>query len=55
MIKLMMECARYAAHMKEIIYAYKILVGKPQGNRPLRRLGINGRIIVKWILQEQGG
>jgi hypothetical protein len=31
--------------------AYKILVGKPEGKRPLGRLtGIDGRMILKWIL-----
>jgi hypothetical protein len=32
------------------IIAYKILVGKPEGKMPFRRLGVNGRIILKFIL-----
>jgi hypothetical protein len=31
-------------------YAYNILVGKPEGKRQLRRLGVDGRIMLKWIL-----
>jgi len=27
-----------------------ILVGKPEGKRPLGRLGIDGKIISEWIL-----
>jgi hypothetical protein len=28
--------------------AFTASVGKPEGKRPLGRLGINGRIILKW-------
>jgi hypothetical protein len=35
--------------------AYRILVGKPEGRRPLGRLDIGRRIILKWILGEYGG
>jgi hypothetical protein len=31
---------------------YKFLVGKPEGNRPL---DVNGRIMLKWILETQDG
>jgi hypothetical protein len=34
--------------------AYKILVGKPEGKRPLRNLGIDRRIMLKWILRKLG-
>jgi hypothetical protein len=27
---------------------YRVLVGKPEGKRPLGRPGINGRIILRW-------
>jgi len=27
---------------------YRVLVGKPEGKRPLGRKGINGRIILRW-------
>ena len=29
--------------------AYKALVGKPEGKRPLGRLGVDGWIILGWI------
>jgi hypothetical protein len=35
--------------MGEMRSSYKILFGKPEGNRPLGRQGIGGRIILKWI------
>ena len=28
---------------------YRVLVGKPEGRRPLGDLGVDGRIILKWI------
>jgi hypothetical protein len=30
---------------------YRVLVGKPEGKRPLGRPGIYGRIILRWILR----
>jgi hypothetical protein len=35
--------------------AYRILVGKPESRRPLRRPRLDERIIVKWILGKQVG
>jgi hypothetical protein len=34
--------------------SYKILVGKPEGKRPLGRLGlhVDGKIILEWILRK---
>jgi hypothetical protein len=32
--------------------ACRVLVGKPEGKRHLEDPGIDGRIIVKWILQK---
>jgi hypothetical protein len=32
--------------------AYRVLVRKPEGRRPRRRLGVDGRIILKWILEK---
>jgi hypothetical protein len=40
-----MRWAGHIARMREKIYAYKILVGKPEGKRSL------GRPILKWILE----
>jgi hypothetical protein len=34
--------------------AYRILVGKPEGKRPLRRPRRRWRTILKWILREIG-
>jgi hypothetical protein len=33
---------------------YNILVGKSEGKRPLGRLDVDGRIILKWTLGKQG-
>jgi hypothetical protein len=30
----------------------KIVVGEPEGNRSLGRPDVDGRIILKWILEE---
>jgi hypothetical protein len=38
--------------MVEIKNVYKILVGKPEGKRPLRSIGADGRLILKWILRK---
>jgi hypothetical protein len=40
--------------MGETRKAYKILVGKPEGKRPLGRPRQDGRIILKWILGKWG-
>jgi hypothetical protein len=37
------------AHMIEVRNAYKILVGKPEGKRPLEDLSVHGKIILEWI------
>ena len=35
--------------------AYRVLVGKPEGRRPLGRPSVDGRIILKWILKKWDG
>jgi hypothetical protein len=35
--------------------AYRILVGRSEGKRPLGRPGIDGRIILNWIFKRWGG
>jgi hypothetical protein len=36
--------------------AYRGWVGKPEGKRPLGEdIGVDGRIILKWILRNSGG
>jgi hypothetical protein len=35
-------------------YAYRVMVGKSEGRNHLEDLGIEGRIIMKWILNRMG-
>jgi hypothetical protein len=44
------EMEGHVAHMGEMRNACKILVGKPEGKRPLSRPTHRWRIILKWIL-----
>lgn len=41
-------------HMRERSNAHRILVGKPQAERPLGKSIIDERIILRWILKEHG-
>jgi hypothetical protein len=35
--------------------SHEILVGKHEGSRPFGRLGVDGRIILKWMLRKLCG
>jgi len=41
-----MRWARHVARMGEEREVYRVLVGKPEGKRPLGRLGVDGWIIL---------
>jgi hypothetical protein len=44
--------AGHVARMGEKRNAYRIFVEKPEGKRPLGRLDVGGRIILKWIVEK---
>jgi hypothetical protein len=46
-----MRLAGHVECMGEIIGAYRILVGKPH-SKNLEDIGIDGRIILKWIFKQ---
>jgi hypothetical protein len=45
----------HVSHIGEMKNEYRILVGKPERKRPLRRQGMDGRIILNWILEKYSG
>jgi hypothetical protein len=45
------ECSTHEAKMN----AYRVLAGKPEGNRPLGRSRCRWVIILMWILEKQDG
>jgi hypothetical protein len=56
MIKLRrISWAGHIAHMGEMRNAYKILIGNPQGKRPLGGSGNRWDLILKWILRNSVG
>jgi hypothetical protein len=56
MIKSMrMRWVGHAARMGEKRNAYRLLVGKPEGKRPLGRPDIGGWMILGWILERWDG
>jgi hypothetical protein len=46
------EISGHVARMRDIKNPYRILVGKPEGKNHLQDLGVDGKMILKWILQE---
>ena len=34
---------------------YRVLMGKPEGKRPLGNPGVDGRIILRWIFRKWDG
>jgi hypothetical protein len=50
----MMKCAGHVAHMGEVRNEYKLLVGKPEGKRPLRRPRHRWKDNIKMDLREIG-
>jgi hypothetical protein len=46
-----MRWAEHVARMGETSNAYRILVGKPKGKRPLEGQDVGGWTILKWILE----
>jgi hypothetical protein len=43
---------RWAGHVGERRGIYRLLVGKPEGKRPLGRPGIDRRIKLRWIFRK---
>ena len=46
-----MRWAGHVARMGEERVAYRALVGKPEGKRPVGNLGVDGWIILGWIFR----
>jgi len=47
-----MRWVGHVARMGEGRGVYRVLVGKPEGKRPLGRPGADGRIILRWIFRK---
>jgi hypothetical protein len=45
-----MRWAGYVARIGKLRNGYKILVGRPEANRPIKDLDVDGKIILEWIL-----
>ena len=42
----------YVARMDKVRSAFKMLTGKPTGNRSQEGLGVDGRTVLEWILNK---
>jgi hypothetical protein len=50
-----MRCAGHVEKIGAKRDAYRLLVGKPEGKRPLGRQDVGGWIILGWILERWNG
>jgi len=50
-----MRQARNAARMEDRRGVYRVLVGRPEGKSYLKDLGVDGRIILRWIFSKWDG
>ena len=55
MIKYRLRWVGHAAYMGKRGGFNRVLVGKLWGKRPLQIPGVDGRIILKWILKKYSG
>jgi hypothetical protein len=53
MVNAMMKCRAISKH--EGAGKCKLLAGKSKGKRPLEGIDLNRKIILKWILEKNGG
>jgi hypothetical protein len=44
--------ARHVARIRKMRNSYKISVGEPEGKRFLEDLGVDGKILLEWILEK---
>jgi hypothetical protein len=49
-----MRGAGHVARMREGRGVYRVLIGRPEGKRPLGRLRLGGKITLNWTLGRQG-
>jgi len=50
-----MKCAEHVAGMEETIWTYRGLEEKLERKNHLKDLGLDGRIMLKWILKKWNG
>jgi hypothetical protein len=48
-----MRWAGHVAGKGDSRCAYRVLVGRPEGRRPLGKLRVSGRIVLKWIFKKR--
>ena len=50
-----MRWVGHVASKRERIGTYKVLVGRPEGRKHLQDPGIDGRVMLKWIIKKWNG